>query len=188
MDSASTARSTTSSAPGQASPTAGPTRPSGAGRTADLAYATVYGGAIGGSAIAIFFLILDAFAGHPLFTPSLMGTVLFTAADPSAVTAVRVDMVAYFSLVHFATFFALGAVASRLYLDWTPVRGRVPALAGVLFILLTATLLVVDRLAMPGVVSALGIIAVLGANAVTATAMSWFVGGALADRVGSRTG
>src|SRR5262249_1333713 len=44
---------------------------------ADLAYESLYCAAIGGSVIALFFLVIDAYNGHPLFTPSLLGGVLF---------------------------------------------------------------------------------------------------------------
>jgi len=144
-------------------------------RAADLAYSSFYGGALGGSAIAVFFLILDAVRGRPLFTPSLLGSALFTGTDPDTVTTVRVDLVAYFSVVHFAAFFALGAVASVLYRGSGALPGRTAALAGVLFALLTGALLVGDWLLMPGVVSVLGVFQVLAANAVTAGVMTWFI-------------
>jgi hypothetical protein len=37
---------------------------------ADFLYETFYGGAIGGSILALFFLAVDTLAGQPLFTPS----------------------------------------------------------------------------------------------------------------------
>ena len=48
---------------------------------ADLAYESLYCAAIGGSVIALFFLVIDAVNGQPLFTPSLLGGVLFGGAD-----------------------------------------------------------------------------------------------------------
>lgn len=176
-DAATSARPTTSTAPDN--PGAPRRR---ASSTADLLYSTLYGGALGGSAIAIFFLILDAVQGRPLFTPSLIGTTLFTAADPASVTSVRLDMVAYFSLVHFAAFFALGGVASRLYLGMEALRGRKGVLVTVIFALLTATLFAADRLFMAGVVATLGVFQVLTANAVTAWVMASFAARALGGR------
>jgi hypothetical protein len=182
-EAASSVRSTTSAAPESAAATPAGGRAPRASRAADLAYSTFYGGALGGSAIAVFFLILDAVQGRPLFTPSLIGTAFFTDADPAAVSGVRVDMVAYFSLVHFVAFFALGGVASLLYLKWAALRGRTLALAGVVFALLTATLLAADWLVIPGAVATLGLVRVLAANAVTAWVMAAFIAGALKARV-----
>jgi hypothetical protein len=179
-DAPTTPRSTTGVAGQRRGTTASQRR---ASRTADLAYSSLYGGALGGSAIAIFFLILDVVQGEPLLTPSVIGAALFTNADPATVSAVRVDMVAYFSLIHFAAFFALGAVASRLYLAADALRHTI-ALAGVIFALLTATLVAADWLFMSGVVVTLGIFQVLAANAVTAWVMASFVARALSARTG----
>jgi len=148
-------------------------------KTADIVYGAFYGGAVGGAAIAVFFLILDTLQGRPLFTPSLIGTAVFTGTDPASVTTVRMDLVAYFSLVHFAAFFALGAAASQLYLTSAVMR-RQASLAAVLFGLLTVTLFAADWLVMSGVVSLLGIFQVLAANAVTAWVMAAFISRAFA--------
>jgi hypothetical protein len=178
-DSAFPARQTTTTAPESTGAPASTTR---AGRTADLLYSSLYGGAIGGATIALFFLVLDAFQGRPLFTPSLIGTAFFTGADPASVTATRLDMVAYFSLMHFVAFFALGAVASRLYVGVEILRGSATALGVVLFALLTITILAADVVLMSGVIGALGLFQVLAANAVTAWVMAAFVRKALAGR------
>jgi hypothetical protein len=154
-----------------------------ASRVADLAYSSFYSGALGGSAIALLFLILDAVRGEALFTPSLLGTALFTGADAATVATVRLDMVAYFSAVHFAAFFTLGGIASRLYVDTDALRGRVGRLAVVIFVLMTGALFAADLLLMSGAVSRVGIVPVLVANAVTAGVMASFIGRALANRV-----
>jgi len=71
-------------------------------------------GSIGGSIVALFFLAIDSVQGRPFFTPSLMGTVLFTSGSAQAVTDVRMDMVAYYTLVHFAVFGILGGAVAVL--------------------------------------------------------------------------
>jgi hypothetical protein len=147
----------------------------GASPTADLVFDAFFGGALAGSAIALFFLILDVLQGRPLFTPSLIGTALFTDADPSAVTAIRLVMVAYFSVVHFAAFFALGGAMSRLF-TWSAIVHRHPAVvAGAVFLILTLTLAVADLLLMPGVIAAIGVGRVLAANLVCGCVMAWFI-------------
>jgi len=145
-------------------------------RANDLAYGAFYGGALGGSIIAIFFLIVDAIRGQALYTPSMLGTALFL---DTVVPGVRLDMVALFSIVHFAAFVALGGVASWLHLTWEPLRDRAVALAILLFVLLTGALFLGDWLFMDGVAAALGIFEVLLANALTAAAMAAFVTRAL---------
>ncbi|HET9947919.1 MAG TPA: hypothetical protein VFQ22_03220, partial [Longimicrobiales bacterium] len=51
-------------------------QPEGPTLAEDLAFDAFYGGAIGGSTIALFFLVVDGLQGRPLFTPSLIGHVL----------------------------------------------------------------------------------------------------------------
>lgn len=145
-------------------------------RANDLAYGAFYGGALGGTVIAIFFLIVDAIQGQALYTPSMLGTALFL---DTVVPGVRLDMVAFFSIVHFAAFFALGGVASWLHLTWEPLRDRMVAIGVVLFVLLTGALFLGDWLFLDGVATALGIFEVLLANALTAAAMAAFITRAL---------
>lgn len=145
-------------------------------RSNDLAYGTFYGGAVGGTVTALFFLIVDAIQGQALYTPSMLGTALFT---DTIVPGVRLDMVALFSVVHFATFFAVGGFASWLHLTWEPLRNQFLALGVVIFAVLTALLFVADWLVLDGVASGLGIFKVLLANALTAGAMTAFIGRAL---------
>ena len=150
--------------------------PDRASRASDLAYGAFYGGALGGSIIALFFLVVDAIQGQALYTPSMLGAALFL---DTTTTAVRVDMVALFSIVHFVTFFALGGVASWLHLTWEPLRDRMASLGIVLFVLLTGALFLGSWLFMDGVVASLGIFEVLLANALTAAAMAAFITRAL---------
>jgi hypothetical protein len=70
--------------------------------------------AIGGGSLALFFLFTDIVDGRALFTPSLLGTVLFTAAPADSVTGISLSMVAGYTAVHFAVFALIGIVASIL--------------------------------------------------------------------------
>lgn len=69
---------------------------------------------IGGATIALFFLVVDSIQGRPMFTSSLLGQALFEGADPASVTEVRLDMVAYFTIVHLVSFLVLGGMLSYL--------------------------------------------------------------------------
>ena len=57
--------------------------------SADLAYDAFFGGGIGGSAIALFFLLMDIVEGRPLYTPTMMGAALFDRVAPASVESVR---------------------------------------------------------------------------------------------------
>jgi len=74
-------------------------------------------GIIGAATIAIWFLILDAINGRPLYTPTVLGTALFKGgeglASPESL-AVNLDVVLMFTWVHGLIFIIIGGVASRL--------------------------------------------------------------------------
>ena len=145
-----------------------------AGPRGDFAYETFFGAAIGGAVIALFFLVVDAVAGRVFFTPSLMGTALVSDAPVTVDTPVRLDMVALYSVAHFALFLVLGAVASKL-------RGRALAiggpalLGGTLFVLMTCGFWFATTAWLTGAATAIGWPWVLAANLLTAIAMTAFV-------------
>lgn len=72
-------------------------------------------GIIGAGIVAAWFLLLDTIQNVPLWTPSLLGTVLFKGTE-AAVAHQQVDpgMVAAYTLVHHAAFIGVGLVASFL--------------------------------------------------------------------------
>lgn len=142
---------------------------------ADILYESFYSGAIGGAVVALFFLVLDTIAGRPLFTPSLVGSVLFFGEAADAVSTVRLDAVALTTIVHLLAFILLGLLAS-----WVVrfVEARAPsfsASAGALFVLASAGFLMGASVIMPGVAGRIGAGSILVANAVTAAAMTAFL-------------
>lgn len=143
--------------------------------TADLAYDAFFGGGIGGSTIALFFLVMDVLEGRALYTPTMMGAVLFERVAASSVETVRLDMVAFFSVFHFATFALLAAGLSYVSRASRAVEGHFLVMAAIVFSVLTAVILVADWLFMPGVVEALGYGQVMIANALTGLAMGAFM-------------
>jgi hypothetical protein len=159
-------------APKTPRPTTRPNRARSA--TADVLFDAFFGGGFGGSAIALFFLLVDPARGEAFFTPSVMGTALFTSEPVSASTPVDLQMIAFYSLVHFLVFGALGASMSLLtrqspYVDRHPL-----AIAGAVFAVLTAGLVVADLLVLHGVITAIGIVPILAANAITGLTMAVF--------------
>ena len=72
-------------------------------------------GIIGAGVVAAWFLLLDTIQHEPLYTPSLLGTVLFKGSDAaSAAHTVDPGMVAAYTIVHHLAFVGVGIVASFL--------------------------------------------------------------------------
>ena len=132
-------------------------------------------GSIGGSIVALFFLAMDTIQGRPFYTPSLMGTVLFTSSSAQAVTDVRMDMVAYYTLVHFAVFGILGGAVAVL-LRQVELHAKHPAVMLVtIFLLAEVLFMVAAAVMMPGVVATVGAPRIVGANLLGAGGMASFL-------------
>ena len=91
----------------------------------EFLFESLYVGVLGGSAVALFFLIADLLDAQPFFTPSLIGSVMFHGVAAEDVAKVRLDTVAYFSIVHIAAFTALGGAISLLVRE-VELRSRHP--------------------------------------------------------------
>ena len=77
----------------------------------------IVAGILAAVAVAVWFLVVDALHGRPLYTPTVLGTVLFgrgAALGSLDTLPVSVDMVLMFTWVHGLAFAAIGGVASRL--------------------------------------------------------------------------
>lgn len=72
-------------------------------------------GIIGAGIVAAWFLFLDTTQHEPLYTPSLLGTVLFKGGEAAAShTEIDPGMVAAYTIVHHVAFIAVGIAASFL--------------------------------------------------------------------------
>ena len=78
---------------------------------------SVVAGVSGGATIAIWFLILDAIQGRPLYTPSLLGTALVQGQELTSVDDLPVSfgMVVLYTLVHGLAFCVVGYITARLF-------------------------------------------------------------------------
>ncbi|MEW6300492.1 MAG: hypothetical protein AB1671_22605 [Thermodesulfobacteriota bacterium] len=77
----------------------------------------IIAGLIGAATIAIWFLIIDALNGRPLYTPTVLGTALFKGGEGLAspdTLPIDLEMVLMFTWVHGLVFVVIGGVASRL--------------------------------------------------------------------------
>lgn len=77
----------------------------------------IVAGLIGAAAIAVWFLIVDTLKGRPLYTPSVLGTVLFRPGGRLAAPGslpVSFEMVLVYTWVHGLVFCVIGGIAARL--------------------------------------------------------------------------
>jgi hypothetical protein len=71
-------------------------------------------GLIGAGGVALWFLIVDAVSGQPLFTPAMLGSALFWGLrDPTTVRIAFPAVIGY-TLVHVVAFAVVGVVAATL--------------------------------------------------------------------------
>jgi hypothetical protein len=118
---------------------------------------------------------MDVLEGRPLYTPAMLGSVSFTGVAAASVETVRLDMVSYFSMLHFVTFALLAGALSYVSRVSRAVEGHTLVIAALVFSVLTAAVLIADWLFMPGVVRTLGYGQVLFANVLTGLAMAAFM-------------
>ncbi len=74
-------------------------------------------GTWGAATITLWFLLLDVLAGHPLYTPHMLGTALFKGGSglmSSAHVELSLGMLGAFTTLHWLTFELIGALASLL--------------------------------------------------------------------------
>lgn len=141
----------------------------------DRLYESFYSGAIGGTTVALFFLVLDTLSGRPLHTPALLGGSLIGATIEAA-PGDDLTAVALITLIHFAGFAAFGFVAAplvRLIERHTEGSFIFPGVALLLF--LQGAFVATGMLFVPGALDALGQGPVLAANVLAAVSMTAFL-------------
>jgi hypothetical protein len=148
-----------------------------------LWFASLLSGAYGSAAIALLFLTIDAVRGDPFFTPSLMGSVILMGATPAADLPIRLDAVAYFSIIHLVLFVALGAAATRVAAHPTMLLRPPVFLAVGIAAVLTLGLVLAGTVVFPGLLATMGFGPMLLANVGAAAVMAGFIRSVLAPRV-----
>jgi hypothetical protein len=85
----------------------------------------VVAGILGATAVALWFFVIDILAGHPLFTPRVLGDAIFTLFGGTRdLHMAPVVSVFGYTLIHYAAFIAVGIAVADL-VAWS---GREPAL------------------------------------------------------------
>ena len=129
-------------------------------------------GALGAATIALWFLVLDAAEGRPLFTPSALGSAVLLGAQSPADVQTTATVVFGYTMLHLLAFFAVGVGLSTV----ARTLERAPELW--LVILLAAIMLealfigVVTSLAL-WVLGAIGLWAVVVGNLLAVGAMGY---------------
>ena len=133
-------------------------------------------GILGAATIALWFLLLDAINGRPLYTPTVLGTALFRHGDATAlnVVAASPEMAALYTVVHVLIFSALGNLAAELLV----IAQRYPEVGfGILllFVIFEFAVTVSPILFAGPLVRALGWPALLVANLLATTVMGAYL-------------
>jgi len=131
-------------------------------------------GVLGALTIALWFLILDALAGRPLWTPTVLGTVLFRggAGLGSVETLpVSMEMVLMFTWVHGLVFAVLGGIAAWL-LDHAERHPNSGFGVLLLFVVFQFGFIAVATVFAPPVLRVLSAWSILVANLLAAAAMT----------------
>jgi hypothetical protein len=76
-----------------------------------LAREGVIAGIIGATAVAVWFLVVDVVAGHPLYTPTLLGSALFNIVGGTASDGALTHLISY-TIIHYGAFIGSGLVIS----------------------------------------------------------------------------
>lgn len=75
----------------------------------------IVAGFLGATAIAVWFLIVDVIAGHPLYTPDLLGRGLISVlGKPPAMPDAMVTRVLGYTLFHYAAFALVGIIVASI--------------------------------------------------------------------------
>lgn len=70
-------------------------------------------GAIGATAVALWFLVVDGAAGRPFYTPELLGQALFALFGPPMGESALQHVVGY-TLFHYAAYIVIGTVLAAI--------------------------------------------------------------------------
>ena len=132
-------------------------------------------GLLGAATIMVWFLVLDTIDGRPLYTPTVLGTVLVgpetTSLDDLPIS---VPMVLFYTVIHGLAFCLVGCVAAWLF----AIAERNPTVIFgllLLFIFFFCGFLAVTMLTEPAVLKVVTIPAILAGNVLAAFVMGRYL-------------
>ncbi|HEY4954920.1 MAG TPA: hypothetical protein VII02_08540 [Gemmatimonadaceae bacterium] len=135
----------------------------------------ILAGCLGATAIAVWFLIVDTVAGHPLYTPDLLGRGLISIlSKPPAMPDTMATHVIGYTLFHYVAFALVGIIVA-----WVVHKSaRTPAvLAGflVLFVMIEAGAYELAGLLTESAFGSLAWYQIFIANLLAVGLMGWFM-------------
>jgi hypothetical protein len=136
----------------------------------------VFAGLIGASAVALWFLVVDAALREPLFTPSLVASALLRGALASPEHAVDLSMVASFTAIHSFLFILFGIVASWL-VDQFQHTPDLPLISIGTFIALEGGFVIATKLFVPDLAATVGHGFIVAGNVFAAVGMGLYLRG-----------
>ena len=134
----------------------------------------VFAGLIGASAVALWFLVVDAALREPLFTPSLVASALLRGVAASPDHHVDLTMVAAFTALHSLAFIAFGVVASWV-VDQFEHTPDLPLISIGVFLGLEAGFVTATKLLVPDVAVVIGHGFIVAGNVFAAVGMGFYL-------------
>ncbi len=134
----------------------------------------IVSGVIGGTAVAIWFLIFDAATRQVLFTPAALGSALFNGADSTAGVQITAATVLGYTALHFTAFLLIGFVAAAMLVLAEREPGMLIAFV-LVFVTLEASVIGFISLFANWILNSIGGWNVVIGNVVAAVAMGWYL-------------
>ena len=134
----------------------------------------VFAGLIGASAVALWFLVVDAALREPLFTPSLVASTLLRGVPPAPEHAVDLTMVAAFTAIHSFLFILFGIAASWV-VDQFQHTPDLPLITIGTFIALEGGFVVATKLFVPDLAATIGHGFIVAGNVFAAVGMGLYL-------------
>ena len=143
-------------------------------RSASILEEGILTGVMGAAVVAAWFFILDTAQGRMLFTPSLLGSVVFLGQSPEQPVSVNGFVVFAYTGLHLLLFLAAGMVVAWMFslFEHHPHFGIIVLL---LFCLFETILFTFAAVIFPALMGVLGSVAVASGNLFAAFAMFWFL-------------
>lgn len=133
----------------------------------------IFAGAIGATAIAVWFLIVDTVAGHPFYTPMLLGQGLANVLGKTMMDSPALQVIGY-SIFHYAVFIIVGIALTVIIHQ----AHRTPAILAGLLIMFVAFELgayMVTALFAEGPLKGLAWYQIFAANLLASLLMFWYL-------------
>ena len=131
-------------------------------------------GLIGASAVALWFLVVDAALREPLFTPSLVASALLKGVPAGEPHGIDLTMVAAFTALHSLAFIAFGIVVAWV-VDLFEHTPDLPLIAIGVFLALEGGFVVASKLLVPDVAATIGHGFIVAGNVFAAVGMSFYL-------------